>query len=315
MKPETALGKQLQTFNRIAGVFHLAQALVLFLILDDAAKIPVITRFFDETPQGIQPVSETLFDFPISLIAPIFLLLSAFAHLMISAPFYIQRYEQNIAKGINPPRWWEYSISSSLMLVVLLMLGGLIEVSTVVFIFTLNFIMNLMGLVMERYNQLTDKVSWLPFNVGVVAGIVPWIMGAIYFIVSTGTLRKDELRAGNEYVFYRDGSCKSGGKRVCLNRSQSKQMCDWAVGLTVNVRKMATVMASPWEFMKFLQEGGDMANIRYGWDKSRDLCSVSWDIVGIYKGTSRRERYREYASTYIVTNAKDVLIHWTTTRW
>jgi len=188
MKPETTLGKQLQTFNRIAGVFHLAQAVVLFLILNDETKIPVITRFFDETPQGIQPVSETLFDFPIALIAPIFLLLSAVAHLLISAPFYIQRYEQNIAKGINPPRWWEYSISSSLMLVVLLMLGGLIEVSTVVFIFTLNFIMNLMGLVMERYNQLTDKVSWLPFNIGVVAGIVPWIMGAIYFVVSTGNI-------------------------------------------------------------------------------------------------------------------------------
>ena len=188
MKPETALGKQLQNFNRIAGVFHLAQAVVLYLILNDETKIPVITRFFDETPQGIQPVSETLFDFPIALIAPIFLLLSAIAHFLISAPFYIQRYEQNIAKGINPPRWWEYSISSSLMLVVLLMLGGLIEVSTVVFIFTLNFIMNLMGLVMERYNQLTDKVSWLPFNIGVVAGIVPWIMGAIYFVVSTGNI-------------------------------------------------------------------------------------------------------------------------------
>ena len=78
---------------------------------------------------------------------------------------------------------------------------------------------------------------------------------------------------------------------------------------------MATVMASPWEFMKFLQEGGDMVNIRYGWDDSRNVCSVSWDIVGIYKGTSRRERYREYASTYIVTSKKDVLIHWTTTRW
>jgi hypothetical protein len=74
------------------------------------------------------------------------------------------------------------------MLVVLLMLGGLIEISTIVFIFTLNFIMNLMGLVMEKYNQLTDKVSWLPFNIGVVAGIVPWIMGGLYFWVSTNNI-------------------------------------------------------------------------------------------------------------------------------
>jgi hypothetical protein len=188
MKPETKLGKQLQTFNRFAGLFHLIQAIVLFLILNNETKIPVITRFFTDTPDGIRPMSETLFEFPIALIAPIFLLISAIAHLLISAPFYIQRYEQNIAKGINPPRWWEYSISSSLMLVVLLMLGGLIEISAIVFIFTLNFIMNLMGLVMEKYNQLTEKVSWLPFNIGVVAGIVPWIMGGLYFWVSTNNI-------------------------------------------------------------------------------------------------------------------------------
>ncbi|MBJ7293305.1 MAG: heliorhodopsin HeR [Ilumatobacteraceae bacterium] len=188
MKPETKLGKQLQTFNRSAGLTHLVQAVVLFSILNDETKIPVITRFFTETPDGIRPVSETLFEFPIAFIGPIFLLLSAIAHLLISAPFYIRRYERNIENGTNPPRWWEYSISSSLMLVVLLMLGGLIELSTIVFIFTLNFIMNLMGLMMEKYNQLTEKTSWLPFNIGVIAGIVPWIMGGLYFWVSTNNI-------------------------------------------------------------------------------------------------------------------------------
>ena len=74
------------------------------------------------------------------------------------------------------------------MLVVLLMFGGLIELSTVVFVFALNFIMNLMGLVMEKYNQLTETTNWLPFNIGVLAGIVPWIMGGLYFVVSTNNI-------------------------------------------------------------------------------------------------------------------------------
>ena len=188
MKPETQLGRQLQTFNRIAGLTHLIQGVTLLLILNSETTIPVITRFFDETPDGVRPVSQTLFEFPIALIAPIFLLLSAGAHLFISSPIYVRRYEANIQKGINPARWWEYAISSSLMLVVLLMLGGLIELSTVVFIFTLNFIMNLMGLMMEKYNQLTTTTSWLPFNIGVLAGIVPWIMGGLYFWVSTNNI-------------------------------------------------------------------------------------------------------------------------------
>jgi hypothetical protein len=188
MKPETQLGRQLQTFNRIAGLTHLIQGVTLFLILNSETTIPVITRFFDETPEGLRPVSETLFEFPIAFIAPIFLLLSAAAHLLVSSPQYVRRYETNIQNGINPARWWEYAFSSSLMLVVLLMLGGLIELSTVVFVFTLNFIMNLMGLMMEKYNQLTTTTSWLPFNIGVLAGIVPWIMGGLYFWVSTNNI-------------------------------------------------------------------------------------------------------------------------------
>jgi hypothetical protein len=188
MNPETKIGQQLQSFNRWAGLTHLVQAITLFVILNDQTTIPVITRFFDETPDGVAPVSQTLFEFPIALIGPIFLFISAIAHLFISSPYYVRRYEQNIAKGINPARWWEYAVSSSLMLVVLMMLGGLIELSSVVFIFTLNFIMNLMGLVMEKYNQLTHTTNWLPFNIGVLAGIVPWIMGGLYFWVSTSNI-------------------------------------------------------------------------------------------------------------------------------
>jgi hypothetical protein len=188
VKAETKIGKQLQSFNRWAGITHLIQAVALFVILNDETTIPVITRFFGETPDGIRPVSETLFEFPIALIGPIFLFLSAIAHLLISSSFYVRRYELNIEKGINPVRWWEYAFSSSLMLVVLMMLGGLIELSSVVFIFTLNFIMNLMGLVMEKYNQLTTQTNWLPFNIGVLAGIVPWIMGGLYFWVSTNNI-------------------------------------------------------------------------------------------------------------------------------
>lgn len=188
MKPKTKLGKKLQSFNRIAGALHLTQAAIMLLVLNEATKIPVVTRFFDETSEGIMPVTEILFEFPVAFIAPIFLFLSAMFHFYISSPVYVRRYEQNIKNGINPLRWWEYSITSSLMLVVLLMLGGLIELPAVVFIFTLNFIMNMMGLMMEKHNQLTKKTDWFPYNIGVIAGIVPWIVGGLYFWVSTNNI-------------------------------------------------------------------------------------------------------------------------------
>ena len=188
MKPKTAVGKKLQKMNLIAGFIHLAQAGILFYIVNWSLKLPILTRFFDKTPEGIMPVAVKLVELPVALAGPIFLLLSAIFHFIIASPLYVRRYEQGISKGINPLRWWEYSLSSSVMLVVLLMLGGLLELPSVVFIFTLNFIMNMMGLMMERYNQLTDKTRWLPFNIGVLAGIVPWLVGGLYFWVSTSNI-------------------------------------------------------------------------------------------------------------------------------
>lgn len=189
MRPKTKQGRYLRNFNLVAGSIHLVQAIALYFIANKDLTMPVLTRYFDQTASGqIMPVTEVLVDVTVALVAPMFLLLSALFHFIIASPFYVRRYEANIEKGINPMRWWEYSISSSLMLVVLLMLGGLIELPSVVFIFTLNFIMNMMGLVMERYNQLTKKTEWLPFNIGVLAGIVPWLVGGLYFWVSTNNI-------------------------------------------------------------------------------------------------------------------------------
>lgn len=188
MKPKTKLGLQLQNFNRKAGFLHMVQAALMFLVLNYELKIPIVTRFFGETSEGIRPVAETLVDVPVVVVAPVFILLSALFHFFIASPFYVRKYEANIRMGMNPMRWWEYAFSSSLMLAVLLMMGGLNDLPSVVFVFSLNLIMNLMGLMMELYNQGREKVSWLPYNIGVFAGIVPWIIGGLYFWVSTSNI-------------------------------------------------------------------------------------------------------------------------------
>lgn len=189
MNAKTMQGKSLQRFNAVMGLLHLSQALIMLFIINYSLKIPIITRFFDKAPGGGWAISTNiLVDVPIAVVAPAFLLISSFFHFLIASPFYVRRYEQNIKNGYNPMRWIEYSVSSSVMLVVLLMMGGLNELSSVVFVFTLNFLMNMWGLEMERYNQLTEKTKWFPFNMGVIAGIVPWVVGGIYFWVSTNNV-------------------------------------------------------------------------------------------------------------------------------
>ena len=176
-------------FNLKIGLVHLIQAIVLFLIVNYSFKIYLIARFFDKAPNGGFTVSTNLlWNVPIAVVAPVFLLIAAFFHFFVASPFYVRRYEDNIKKGINPMRWVEYSFSSSLMLVALLMMAGIIELSSVVFVFTLNWLMNMLGLMMEKYNQLTEKTKWFPFYLGIVAGLVPWIIGFIYFWVGTSNV-------------------------------------------------------------------------------------------------------------------------------
>jgi len=189
IKAKTITGKSLARFNFEMGLVQLLQAGILFAIVNYKFKIPILTRFFDVGPGGHYTVATHIWvQVPIAVVGPIFLLIAGLFHLFISSPFYVRKYESNVRKGINPVRWIEYSFSSSIMLVALLMMGGLNELPSVVFVFTLNFLMNMWGLMMELYNQKTDKTSWFPYNMGVISGIVPWIIGGLYFWVSTSNV-------------------------------------------------------------------------------------------------------------------------------
>ena len=50
-------------------------------------------------------------------------------------------------------RWFEYSISASVMMVAISMLVGIYDLMSLVMLFSLAAIMSLMGLVMETHNQ------------------------------------------------------------------------------------------------------------------------------------------------------------------
>jgi hypothetical protein len=83
-------------------------------------------------------------------------------------------------RGINPARWVEYSLSSSLMIVVIAMLVGIYDVASLILIFALNASMILFGWLMELHNQATAKTNWTAYWSGCFAGAVPWIAVAVY---------------------------------------------------------------------------------------------------------------------------------------
>ncbi len=179
---------RLRYYNLLMGFLHLAQSILIFC-LSKNFTLPVTTSFlnFNTATQKLAPVTQTLFNLPFGAMVALFLLISAIAHFTIASPGVFKWYVNNLKLGINKARWYEYSLSASLMIVLIAMLCGLYDVAGLIMAFALTAVMNLCGLVMEVHNQTIQKTNWLSFIVGCIAGVLPWIAIGIYFFGSIST--------------------------------------------------------------------------------------------------------------------------------
>ncbi|MFC1925732.1 heliorhodopsin HeR [Chloroflexota bacterium] len=177
--------KKLLLFNAVMGFFHLVQALVLLALTSDYS-LPVTTSFLNHIPGigKLEPATETAFDLPLGPMVAVFLMISAVAHFTVSLPWGFRRYAVNLRKGINYTRWFEYALSASVMIVIIAMLSGMYDIASLIMVFALTGVMNLMGLMMEVHNQTTEKANWTAYFIGCFAGVVPWIAIGIYFFGS-----------------------------------------------------------------------------------------------------------------------------------
>jgi hypothetical protein len=166
----------LRKLNLIAGTLHFVQG-VAVLIISKNFSVPITGTYlkFDKVSQHLNPATKTLLNVQLSWLIVAFFFLSVFFHLLI-ATVYNKRYNCNLKHGINKARWIEYSLSASIMMVAIGLLVGIYDASSLLMIFALISIMNLMGLVMEVHNQTTKKTNWLSYLIGCWAGLVPWLV-------------------------------------------------------------------------------------------------------------------------------------------
>lgn len=172
--------KRLRILNVIAGFVHLIQGIAVILLSKDFT-LPVSGNFlsFNNATQTLEPASATLFNLSLPSLIVVFLFLSAAAHFTIATVYY-KRYVVRLARGINVARWVEYSLSASIMIVAVALLVGVYDAMSLVMLFGLVAIMNLLGLVMELHNQKSVKVKWISYWIGCLAGIIPWLVIAFY---------------------------------------------------------------------------------------------------------------------------------------
>jgi len=174
----------LRTFNLVMGFLHLLQGVVMLIITFNLDKTyPIFTNYlkFDLATRSLVTDPRLAYEVNFGVGVALFLLLSAIAHFSLST-FGYKWYVANLKKGMNPARFYEYALSSSLMIVLIGLLVGINDLAAVILIFGLNASMNLFGLLMEKHNQTTPKTDWTAFIFGCIAGIIPWIAILWYFL-------------------------------------------------------------------------------------------------------------------------------------
>ncbi|WP_182354782.1 heliorhodopsin HeR [Flaviflexus huanghaiensis] len=176
---------RLRRYNIIAAVVHAAQAVAVVLLATDFT-LPVTATYLAGPPGTPPGDSVLLWDLSTPMLIALFLALSAVFHVIVSSPPFFARYRAGLEQGHNYFRWVEYSLSSSLMIVIIAQLVGISDVVALLALFGVNASMILFGWLQERYHTPGDG-GWLPFIFGCFAGIIPWIGVVIYTIAPGST--------------------------------------------------------------------------------------------------------------------------------
>ena len=172
----------LRIWNIVVGLVLAAQT-GLVLALSNDLSLPITASFLRTDPVEAQRATlpKVVFDLPIGAAVAVFLFLAAADHLLVAAPGIHRWYERNLERRVNYARWIEYSVSASIMIVLIGAFVGIRDLAAVIAMFGVNAAMILFGLLMERHQE-PGSGDWTAFWFGSLAGAVPWIAIFVYAV-------------------------------------------------------------------------------------------------------------------------------------
>lgn len=174
---------KLRRTNIALAVLHAGQAVVM-IAKSGTLSLPV-TGAFGTGPPGRPErpvVLETLFTYRLGWGVALFLILSAVFHALVASGWGFARYQRELSAERNRFRWVEYSLSSSLMIVLVAGITGMTDGAALIAIFGVNVSMILFGWLMELMSPRGKSVKWTPFVFGCIAGVVPWLAVLVYLV-------------------------------------------------------------------------------------------------------------------------------------
>jgi len=187
---------KLYKYNLALGIFHTITGIIIGIITDRDATVPVYSNFSDADTRGRPsewyPRPKKHFDCMVGYFAMIFLLLAGIDHLLVATVFR-KSYEEQLSRQQNHYRWMEYSISASFMHLLVAQLSGIFDIHINFLIFGLTFLTMIFGSEQERYtwllksNGLLNNNNKLSFDslrffwLGCIPHLFNWLVILCYF--------------------------------------------------------------------------------------------------------------------------------------
>ena len=190
---KSILGQEEQTgllrLNLCAALLHAAQAVVVVLIANNFT-LPISGFFWNDAPNARLDPNRLvrIIDFRVSYGLVAFLGLSAVFHLLVSVGWGRNRYYEELSREQNRFRWVEYSLSSTVMVLLIAMVFGISDVAALLGLAGSNMAMILFGWIMEVTNKAGQKVWWTPFLFGCLVGFIPWVALFWYLVGPSGEM-------------------------------------------------------------------------------------------------------------------------------
>ena len=182
--------RRLRRYSFIVACVHLAAGLFMIALANTDFTIG-ITSTFSAGPPGcaeaaVDPCERVVvknFDAVLAYCVAGFSLLSAFFHFLTVSPWFFESYVNNLERGRNPYRWVEYSLSSTLMILIIMLVAGVSNLAALIAAAFANASMILFGWISEIMNPPErDRTDFTAFWFGCIAGLGAWaaLYGALF---------------------------------------------------------------------------------------------------------------------------------------
>lgn len=186
--------QSLQHWRIILAIATTMQALAI-IVLSVQYRVPIVASFLTtdtlqsqlQGKQVVSPATAQLLSLNLSYLIVAMFTVTVLTHLAM-VTVYRHSYERFLVqKEVNPLRWLEAAVTTSLMLVIIAMLVGVYDAVSLALLCIALVLMSLSVFAFELVSQTkrNKQLQWIIGSIILLAAIVPWLVIASYLVATS----------------------------------------------------------------------------------------------------------------------------------